>query len=1070
MHTRNLDQTNRKTFAKRLRRHAVRGACTLLGLVLALLPFAASAATIGADGGITLWLSWDDATSPGTSIDSVINETDAVMGGSTCDPTNAARNTAGAPNSPPSCAGTPCTGREKLIVDLQRGARGICEATEGAHYIRRVFVSDEGRGWNSADVRWSVGTGGSSAGLRGWRYTDRATNMRSAERTCIGDVFAHELGHYIYALPDRYADSSGYYRGTVDGGASTFRVNVTEGDPNTMMNGNFPHRFVDTTNARIVVSYTPPGGDPVVGEELTPALLADADAANDGPDRRHHTLEMPFATDEWSLLPLEHIDLQGVHTEGEFPVPADCPETEIVFVGDDVVDPGTILVLDRSGSMGVETNEIEAVQYVQEAGLFLYHSSNDDELVGTFVYNGFVDELFSYGPYDAANDLDQVDFFAAEGLTNIAGALDEAIDTLEQAHAETGPNGARIILLSDGVQTTGQDLWDQVDRAGGLGIRIDTLSFGAADAATMEAIAGNTDGEATPVSERENANDLKMVMTRRFAELRGRTPIFTHLGMIPADEIQSEDGIQQWTRAFRVPPFSGDLQVYDFFPREMPKGEFALRLVSPSGALFTSDAPDNVEEMGRFLGLQVQKPEAGEWLLQVRGESSQLAEKGSEIVIFANNRDLKASARLDQLVASDSVRILGRADFPYPMTELKVKAHLYSAGDYIQSIELVDDGTPNLDDTAHDGVYAARLALDGSDPAIETARANGASKLRVELEFRVKEESMPAPRANYETGTKVEDLKAEFRAQNLAGLHAWATTVVGLDEKYDEESNVTLSAQGKNLELDAGETGELVIQIAGARPMARDLRIVPGPGLVLEDLAELTCEDDDALTFCARLALRAIEEAPSGLRKLQVQFGGTILELPDAIQVQGFEAGCPAVAQTVCNQASRGSLLVAQHKAGKEMLKVNLAGLSDEFPVASMGAPDSSPAAFDLCLYADDGSLLQSWEIDRGGEMCGRRPCWTPKSDKGYQFSDKAGLSDGINKILLFGGQAGKGKLSLIGKNNARKGIDRLPAVTKALAEQQSPTVHLVSDTGMCVGAAMTTGSERKPGLYVARR
>jgi len=327
--------------------------------------------------------------------------------------------------------------------------------------------------------------------------------LRSSERRCIHDVLHHEFGHYFHGLPDRYAsaESRGYYRGTLNGSA-VFNVGVAERDINTVMSNNFPHRFVDTTNARIVVEYDPPGPldiDYTPGEVLTPALLSDADPDNDGPDRAHHGHTHPFAQDEWSRLPLEHVHLNSTHTEGTFPAVdlSTMPALDIVHIGDSAPAPGTMLVLDRSGSMSVQTDGVAASQYVQEAGLYLHHSSQDDDFVGTILYNDSVETLFDYELYDPANDLTQANFRPAQGLTNIALSLQSAIDALIAEHGMGGVNGANIVLMSDGRQTTGSDLWDEVDRANGLGISINTFAFGAADEAIMAQIATDTGGELT---------------------------------------------------------------------------------------------------------------------------------------------------------------------------------------------------------------------------------------------------------------------------------------------------------------------------------------------------------------------------------------------------------------------------------------------------------------------------------------------------------------------------------------------------------------------------------------------
>ena len=336
-----------------------------------------------------------------------MNEADSAPGGYDCLSTNTGRSALGAPSSPASCpASGPCTGRDKLTGDIDKFADYIWQSTEGAHYLRRVYVSDEGRSWEHADIKWNIGVGGSSAAGGGWNNPTRQLTMQSAYRTCIHDVLHHELGHYLYNLPDRYERSGSYYRGRF-GAGTAFNVDGTQRDTNTVMSNNYPHLFVDTTNAIIGIDYTDPAtGSAVSGEILTPDLLTDADPSNDGPNRAHHNHTNPFAQDEWSLLPERHVDLAGVHDEGAFPSPGAIPPVEIVFQenGDDTPPPGRVLLLDRSGSMSVVTNGVQAVQFVQEAGMFLYHSSDPTDRVATYLYNGAVEELFPYDLYDPANE------------------------------------------------------------------------------------------------------------------------------------------------------------------------------------------------------------------------------------------------------------------------------------------------------------------------------------------------------------------------------------------------------------------------------------------------------------------------------------------------------------------------------------------------------------------------------------------------------------------------------------------------------------------------------------------
>jgi hypothetical protein len=344
--------------------------CVLLGASTLGAP--THAAVIANDGGITLWVSYDNLDVTGASLDDTITEVDDMPGGFSCNATNTGRSDLGEPDSPPSCPGGTgsCTAAEKITGDIEFLADYIHQSTEGAHYLRRVYVSDEGRAWSSADIKWNIGVGGSSAPTNGWANSDSQMSLNSGYRTCIHDVLHHELGHYMYRLPDRYANTSGYYQGSV-GGGTTFQVDVTARDINTVMSNNFPHLFVDTTNAEITVDYDQPGPGSTTGQVLTPDLLTDGDASNDGPDRAHHGFTMPFAQDEWSVLPDQHVDLAGAHAEGTFGDAGPRPNVDIVFIGDDEPHPGTVLLLDRSGSMGVTTNGITAAQFVQEAGMFL---------------------------------------------------------------------------------------------------------------------------------------------------------------------------------------------------------------------------------------------------------------------------------------------------------------------------------------------------------------------------------------------------------------------------------------------------------------------------------------------------------------------------------------------------------------------------------------------------------------------------------------------------------------------------------------------------------------------------
>ena len=861
-----------------------------LGLLLIMaVSLDANALTVASDGGITIWLSWDDTGTPGTDIDTVITEANSLSGGSSCGPTNTGRSGVGAANSPPSCPSTgSCTGRLKLTGDLEKFSDYIYEASEGNHYLRRVYVSDAGRAWGSADIKWNVGLGGSFANVGGWSDATESIRINSGYRTCIHDVAHHEFGHYFYSLPDRYFDSSGYYSGRMSAAGTSFQVDVVGRDINTVMSNNFPHLFVDGTNASITVDYNPPGSPAVSGEVLTPGLLDDADATNDGPLRAHHGFTNYFAEGEWSILPDVQTDLVGVHTEGSFPDPGSAPAVDIVFVEDGAgPPPGMILLLDRSGSMSVQTNGIEAVQYVQEAGMFLYHSSEDDDIVGTSLYNASFEELFPYEEYDPTNDLPFASFKSATGLTNIALALETAIDELVAYHTEASVPGSEIYLLSDGKQTVGDSLWDQVDRANGLGIRINTLSFGNADADTMESIASGSSGTNTQISEKDDAAELKMIMARTFSTARGRTPILVFKDPIP-DHSRTRDGSSEtFTSQFMVPPKSGDLQFYVFSPTANMANALSIQLQSPSGVLTNSPAPNNVAQLGRLNGVKLEDPEEGTWKYRLISTGPNLPSDEIELAVYVGNRELQSDVWFDYDAVGNSVVIRGRLVNLYPLVGMNVRANVFSNGQLVDQLPLFDNGAPGVDTYAGDGVFAGLINLaNPDDQRLAQELQFGTDKFRVEVEFEViRGTSTPAPYAHYETDWTVGDARNDYGVANDATFNAWASSVMNLVDNRNEAPEVELqSSLQEGTTLRRGEQTSFTLVVANARPLSEQLRVSLGQGVVAT-LFPLAAASNARLESRVGVSVVVSNDAEPGPRNLTVQFGKKILGVSGQLEI-----------------------------------------------------------------------------------------------------------------------------------------------------------------------------------------
>ena len=877
---------------------------TLVVSLLFISPTVSQGATIGSDGGVTLWLSYDNLDSPGAGL----SDTVTVAFNNNCGLPNRIRSFFGVPDSAGSCgdgtAGENCTGEEKLVGDLEQFARHLYEATEGAHYLRRVFISDQGRSWDTADIRWSIGTGGSWASPWGWKSVGKDIEMNSTLATCVHDVLNHEFGHYFYSLGDRYptANSSGasYYQGNINGG-ETFNINVDQtalpgvvppalsGNWNSLMNFNFPHRFVDTTNAWISLSYTEPGEDPVANQVLSPALLDDPDPENHGPYWDKFGFTHPFAQDDWSYIIDQHVDLVGVHTEGEFPVPNfdDMPEPQFHIIGADAVNPGIILLLDRSGSMQVETNGVSAAQFVQEAGLYLYHSTPGGQFVGAYVYNAGVDSLFEYSEYDSNFALPsspgQAPLLNPTGATNIALALETAIDAFVDEHEEGGANGGQIFLMSDGKQTTGNDLFDQVDRANELGIKIHTFTYGNADAATMAQISSTTSGDGTAMSAAKSGSELKLGMAKQFSLIRGNTPIYSFKGKLAKSGVSG--GVEFFEDAFSLPPTAQNLRFYAF-QADGNASELDIRLKDNTGQNYQV-AATALTDKGRFVGTRIATPQPGKWLVEILADKKRkvLPEDAVEIVAYADDRSLDGKVWFKSGPNSVSSKMQLRARFinRYPLTEISAIAHFYHEGNRVGSVRMYDDGEKGGDRDRADGIYSADLDLR------RLARKAGLKwtkgeygienpKLRIDVQYLINKKSVPAPNQHYATGTRYQDLLDDYRP---AEFEAWTTLV----HAFSRKSPKPVLQRIRSRTAMPGRSYRTTVTVLNARPQADEIRLSMGPGIKTQ-LHRVTPRRD-RLGVRLSVSYRIDRDAEPGPRSLKVQFGDALLVGKSAVTVRG---------------------------------------------------------------------------------------------------------------------------------------------------------------------------------------
>jgi hypothetical protein len=142
---------------------------------------------------------------------------------------------------------------------------------------------------------------------------------------------------------------------------------------------------------------------------------------------------------------------------------------------------------------------------------------------------------------------------------------------------------------------------------------------------------------------------------------------------------------------------------------------------------------------------------------------------------------------------------------------------------------------------------------------------------------------------------------------------------------------------------------------------------------------------------------------------------------------------CPAAPVGGCSTPGKSILMIKDQDA-------NGPGPKDKVVWKWLSGPATTQADFGdpvntgdykLCVYTGSTPALTMEMQAPAGGTCGSKPCWKAISTKGYKYSDKAMSADGILKLLLKGGVAGKAKALVMGKD-ANLPLPTLPLDTSA--------------------------------------
>jgi hypothetical protein len=162
---------------------------------------------------------------------------------------------------------------------------------------------------------------------------------------------------------------------------------------------------------------------------------------------------------------------------------------------------------------------------------------------------------------------------------------------------------------------------------------------------------------------------------------------------------------------------------------------------------------------------------------------------------------------------------------------------------------------------------------------------------------------------------------------------------------------------------------------------------------------------------------------------------------------------CGTAPALTCVDSAKGHLVINEKKPGKETLKVTLPKLEGVVTQTQFGDPVTGGTNYKICVYDSANQLTGEYAVLRAGQTCGSDPCWALISTKGYKYKDKAATANGIVKMRLLGGAAGKGKVIVVGKN----ATGNLPiGIAPLLQNQTSATVQIISNNAFCFAAGLT--------------
>jgi len=178
--------------------------------------------------------------------------------------------------------------------------------------------------------------------------------------------------------------------------------------------------------------------------------------------------------------------------------------------------------------------------------------------------------------------------------------------------------------------------------------------------------------------------------------------------------------------------------------------------------------------------------------------------------------------------------------------------------------------------------------------------------------------------------------------------------------------------------------------------------------------------------------------------------------------------GCVGAPRTDCRHTMRprGAKLKAKDAANDngDLLLWKLTR-AEAIDLTELGDPTTSDA-YRLCLYDESGptsvEVLRA-DVPAGG-TCDGKPCWRPSGTRGFKYVARDGAPEGVSKLVLRAGAAGRTKVVLRAKGT---NLAPLPATPFGLPLR----VQLHAAVGTCWESTFTNAgtSRNEGGLFAGR-